>query len=110
MGSKIKETWAAQYAIYQQEEELPVIQQNLKEHPKELLNSWVNKRSNFFSFLVVDSVQIINRPPVPLDSLSLNGSIAVKFRIRGPKWQIRKITGWKRPERKKWLNNKRVYA
>ncbi len=64
------------------------------------------KRKGYFNKIVCSNSQIIHREP----QAHMNGSIAVKFKVSGPKWQIRKLLKWKRPKKKKWQNNKRVYA
>ena len=112
MGSKLQEGWVGTSFFYQENKDVEALYTRCQEYPTHFLNSWVKKRPHFFSSVVWDRMQVIHRPPVDVgDSLVLssNGSIGVKFRLSGLKWPMRQIIGWKRPKKKKWLNNKRVY-
>jgi hypothetical protein len=111
MAKKIYQAVLGTYGVYHTSDGLDRILYELGSYDVEFLQKLRKKRARFFDKVILKDKQRIHRPPIPNgDPLIISGSWGLKFILEGPKWPIRKILKWKRPKKKKWLNNKRVYS
>jgi hypothetical protein len=108
MAKKIYQVFLGKFGFYNSDEGFKVISNEFKKFPAEFLEDLKRKRPRFFDKIKIVKKDLIHRPPIP-GTLSINGAYGCKFLFEGPKWPIRKIMKWKRPKKKKWLNNRRVY-
>lgn len=106
------EVWMGSYIRYHSdlsEKNYSELKEMIWEQPQRTLDEFKYKRPRFYEDVLFCDSQLIERPPDESCPLSMIGTIGIKFRFIGPKWPIRKISKWKRPKKKKWMNNKRVF-